>query len=1687
MPITWDNEETQKKGSITWDDEESSSFFDKDLKEKEVKDYLLDGVLFGLKKYKEAKEGVKAIGSAGIDLATGTAKMLTSIPMAAVGTIMGEDADIARDSAGQALEDTLPAIAPSVGSDKHPLYQGAMWPLQKIAEGINWAGENSSDNSQTQGLVKQGLDIASLLVPGGVRRGLGKIAEKPLVDPSRIEGAKEPFVGAEPIVKPLAPEPTLDGTLLEDGPTVKPLAPEPTLDGIPLVEETGPSWKSSPADVTDPTRTEPPMEASPTLQELAMKEFALGVEKQQVFEKRPPRLQPADPIEVAPTDKIIWKPTELSRASLDAVKGGTPTEVSKFNTTGERIGERRGITESPLSLIEENPQLLQDPIFKVKAIDYWSSILEDLNLPTEKVSTNKTLQKLIGEQEQLRQNIEKLLTSTKEEAAGTTRIYAKDIVRSKASKERTGNQLEHIQQQISKYIDAGERVQSKLLEVYREPLTRKIYPENIHPFSKKQGGGINTKAIREGFQDIGLRFKEAFRAMREDIPSEWKNLPASEGMGTIIQRGVKGFREGYNPKVFIPTKNIKPINRGPGGKQSGAILIDSNIPEHLKVIVEKTRKGFELLKDNFPRFSEISDVRIVGPAEWRNHIMEEARAGRILKKDLAMDFSKIPMLNDANGKILANIDAPIFQKLGPQGIAGMMVHELTHGLQRDKGRMAKWSSTGEQFKDKTNIEQPWEKQAMQAEGTWAKRMMNKGPGGKQSGAVDPKAILEELRKGSKNLEDFTKKMVDRLGENFRPLASALYKAEEKKAESIPTEKKEPSALPESFGKHILADTRSAETFAKEEAKSGFKSWEDINPWAEGTEILPLGSIAARARKSPTINWMWNKLTTIDNELFITKEVAKYGSQFVPGSRGFEKHIKSDDGAMTILETLPKKSQDFIMGTFFEKFDGKAVPVDKATLLREGYSDREANGMLAARKALDDFAKKYAEDAKEFNVWAKENNRVQIPAMKPNYLPHTWRGDYRIFVKDSEGVNVKVFDAETIAEAKAIQEVLQAQHPQFTVEAPVLAKTASKYKSSSIQAYKEATEFLEKDSPERAILEKTVRDVVVYGGFRSTSLHRRGVEGFNTDIGIISDYLDRGYNFLANQQKKRAFFELTEKLKEQGMDLAKDQPNTFKYLTDVLDQSVGGLSDSLKLISQIGEAVSIGMGQGPKGIEKIVRTLNGVASSFLLSTPTFLSVQPLQVAFNAPKAFQLRKGPVDVTKAYGDSYSGSVSPTPEQIKALNWATRNGVIQTRIANVIEMNTGNPKNWVDKKTSWWMNKVIGKADIELARIPSFLFYDSLLKKEIPNNEARWHQAGILANEMMVNYTPTNSPLFFGRLGPIVGPMAKPFTQFPLSYFGQLLTYMGEAKSKRAIAPLATFLAVQALYGGVNGFLWVNDVNAVITKINEITGSTISTLEELLAKSDISNLVMYGGVSALTGVNISGTVSAPSVLNPPSMPGVQMGVKGAYNLFNLANKGIRGELLEADKMRAAQALLPRAATGAIEDYFTKPGKGTPNPYNDNMEPDLGPRKPGALGGLVQPDNWMQLSDKAARYMGSRSPQESREMSRVKGAKKAQKRYEEKANQYKNIIVDRVVKGQDFSDALIKFLDYHGDPSTLGDHVVNSILRRNQTFRQRFLGKVKGIQGARKAMLLQDFKLLIKKAPEEEQQQLLQEIENGT
>jgi hypothetical protein len=269
------------------------------------------------------------------------------------------------------------------------------------------------------------------------------------------------------------------------------------------------------------------------------------------------------------------------------------------------------------------------------------------------------------------------------------------------------------------------------------------------------------------------------------------------------------------------------------------------------------------------------------------------------------------------------------------------------------------------------------------------------------------------------------------------------------------------------------------------------------------------------------------------------------------------------------------------------------------------------------------------------------------------------------------------------------------------------------------------------------------------------------------------------------------------------------------------------------------------------------------------------------------------------------------------------------------------------------------------------------------------------------------------------------------------------------------------------MNGMLFKDEVDSIIRGLNWLTDGDMPTLEELLITHDFGDTLTFGGVSALTGVDMSGSLGAPAGNSFFSAPGLELGYGMASEFGNFASKNIKGEGTDADTMRLLQQLSPNIGKGWIEDAYTKPGEGPPNPYN-KMNPNSSPR--------TDEDRFVR------NFIGGRSTRESRELKSQRGLTQEVKKFRGRKEEIADAIVDRLTKGENWDNLREKYTEkYGGTADELVETVRQRLINRNLVFAERYLGNNPTPDRAKR---LEKFRMLIQKADQEELVNNLRELD---
>lgn len=912
------------------------------------------------------------------------------------------------------------------------------------------------------------------------------------------------------------------------------------------------------------------------------------------------------------------------------------------------------------------------------------------------------------------------------------------------------------------------------------------------------------------------------------------------------------------------------------------------------------------------------------------------------------------------------------------------------------------------------------------------------------------------------------------GGNFDPseigkgLAKLFNRADKKEPIQPEPNKRDEPILPVGTRRYMASDTRTVEDFIKQEV---------TNPAMQkdmGKSIgnfIPGSSIAEIT--NPLVKWIDSRIKNHAREALINKENAKYGAKFEPslgvGKARWDARKRSDEGALTVFERLPWEDAKDAMDLWINKYDKEGRPMDAKSLRADGMNPEQTKALLAAGKQMDVFQQKYNADAAKYGF-------API-APRTSFFPHIFQGDYRVFVRDKEGNAKWVEGANTEFQAKKIMEDMKSKFPGMDIQ---FKEAGSKYDINDTSSFREAMGLLSKDSPEYNALQKAYTEVLTKRGFKKSTLFRKGAGGFmgtkegkagmKDALDGIGLYLDRGYNFLSNQRQRADLGNVLKGLKDSGFDTKARIPNTYDFISRHVDNSTGALKDGLEMINTELEDIGRTLGLGKSFVSNVIGRLNGAASALWLSTPKFVVAQLLQPLYNLPAGLRLKNltgSDRSVTMAFGKAYKSYVLPDAYDISAMNWAKEHGFVDSKILDLMGMKSESVTSKIGKAGSLYTRWGLGKVEQEVVRSPSFFFYDNILKDVIKNKEERWLQAGALSNHYMVDYSRQDAPHIYGSMG-TAGSAVRPLKQFSHAYFGQMLEYISHTKNEKDIKPLAAFLAVQANMSGLKGMIGLAEATVVINAINQAFDWEIPTPNQLLATMGVPQWLRFGSVSATTGLDLSGTTGAPQMGQMSALPGVQFGVKAAKDIGTYGVRKIQGTDTEADKMKAIQSVAPTLLQGQVEDAFTAPGMGPPNP-NNRMQPDTGPR---------------DFGDRVARnIMGGRSVKETEEKDNIRELKQSDKLDKDHRNELLDLMVDRISEGKENDQKVIdKWLKLGGNPDNLTNEIVDQMKGRAKTYAERYVNNLSGLTGAQKAVKLKEFNLMLDTASADKLSEFMKE-----
>ena len=701
---------------------------------------------------------------------------------------------------------------------------------------------------------------------------------------------------------------------------------------------------------------------------------------------------------------------------------------------------------------------------------------------------------------------------------------------------------------------------------------------------------------------------------------------------------------------------------------------------------------------------------------------------------------------------------------------------------------------------------------------------------------------------------------------------------------------------------------------------------------------------------------------------------------------------------SILMSKKASAQKEALSKFFNE---KSLEVKKSALTEKyGLNENQALAYLQVREKLVEVRDYYNSVAKAFG----DGKIPEIPNI-PNYIPHIFLGEYKVFIdtvgkngtrttKEIRTANTK-FGANRIKvealrkDPKAKVDIREAdlgyKGQDMTISYFADAINHSRITGEQSLAFRKVFEdILAKKSPTIFGATKLKRKQDFMPGFAGSIKNKKQVSDFETAMNAYVEGAVKSANKIKLQNKVLTF--LTEPIvdgplfkiyKEKGLKydsnitIAKLYPESTAYVTKLIDVALGHHTSAFTKV--IAEGLSnVAAKQLTKNqINRAFGGINQITSQFYLFSynARFLlaqGIQPYQMIL--PKLAYLRDlyggsfidpyaAMIDAVKniARPDAFSTKVIKKAQEMFALN----EKFMREFAGENLYQKQGRVSDNVAKRVLWKLSGrgLAGRVE-QFSRLNAVLMFAHLMRRAGLKEKTIVDNAWYLTDNYMVRYDIFDRPMMYteGGLGIIGKPMGL-FKTFQQNYFAQMIEHVRNAKRYGDVSGLAHFVGGMILVSGTMGVVGINLADNLIKQLNRFTPLNLPTVSQYLMKNNLSDFLLFGAPSKISGMDLTATLAAPGLDNDTlfSMPGWEQAgkmTKGGFDILfrYMLSKGVqattgkiknafgdesstvpilvpptRGEMLDAYK-----AFTPKLFHGALEEYFTR---GTVLSFGDGPE----------------------------------------------------------------------------------------------------------------------------------------------------------
>lgn len=814
-----------------------------------------------------------------------------------------------------------------------------------------------------------------------------------------------------------------------------------------------------------------------------------------------------------------------------------------------------------------------------------------------------------------------------------------------------------------------------------------------------------------------------------------------------------------------------------------------------------------------------------------------------------------------------------------------------------------------------------------------------------------------------------------------------------------------------------------------------------------------------------LKWVRDSMKLIDRSSTALKEDLLKGTVYEKNKRGFSFRSEAKDSPVALFKAGIKDNVK-----------------DMNSMLKEWFSSakdgRDPKFQTAQQKAIyDKWQGVFGKLHDEMNTLRKSAGLQPIDKQQ-SYFPLMRMGDYRILVTDGNNNMIGSFHVPDVYYGKLLKNRLEKELPTVKVGDPThLNKSKYDYSHNDFTAMEAASKAL-KDQPDvQAALHKAYADIMQHRGFGGKhgveSQHLLGAMGLEDGhlgatkaLEAFEAYTSRSVQYMANLEKKAKMAEL---MKDTPPELKQKLGNTFDLANDLYNNSKGSLEDKLKGVTDLINLAGRASGLGETGFRNKLRSVTGLASTWLITTPSFIFSQIAQPLTGFAGLMKSEGGGYSSIPFAGKDvlagYAKTLLPSALDKEAISWAAKNGYMTPEVADLMGFRGGDHTQAFTERVKAQLSKGGSVLEREAVRIPYFLMQLEAMKGKFKNKEAMFEAAGEKTDRYMVDYNRSNQAMVWGKMGAL-GENSRQLKSFSNNMLGQFAEYLQDAKHGDT-STLAVYLGTSVLLAGLTGNLLLQTADDVIRGLNALGTSfgqswNVPTSQEVVMKSmihgeggkptNLDNILTFGLGSTVLGHDISSSQAQNSAKSMLSIPVASLGAKTATEVAPYLIKKYKGEDKPEDYMKFLIAITPPMAKEMVKSRFIENGL-VPDPNHDMQK-------------IYQRSPEEKYGGMTVTEMIGRAPLDEVRASRIiSAAREDVKETIHDKQSAANALADRILSGQKLDPTLVdRWIKEGGDPRELNSVVKKRAMEKQFDFVDRTFQE-KGNSGFAKQQSIQQEK----------------------